>query len=157
MLQFENSSQIEVFMQRKEYQTAGRRALLQYVKEYTTATPRGADEIYEGMRERGEAPGRSSVYRMLGGLCELGTVRKFRADAGSERYVYQYVGEGEHCEGHLHLQCLSCGKIAHLKCHCNDEISAHLMASHGFAVDSGHSVLYGTCATCQKKAGEAHG
>ncbi len=144
-------------MQRKEYQTAGRRALLQYLKDRAVKTPCGANEIYEGLCEAGDAPGRSSVYRMLGALCEAGVVRKFRADAESERYVYQYVGAGEHCDGHLHLHCLACGKIAHLKCHCNEEISAHLMASHGFMIDSGHSVLYGTCATCQKEAGDANG
>ena len=137
-------------MQKKEYQTTGRRALLQYLKTYTGA-PQDADEIFTGLRG---ACARSSVYRTLGALCESGVVRKFRADADGERYVYQYVGEGEHCDGHLHLQCLSCGRIAHLKCQCNEEISAHLMASHGFAVDSGHSVLYGTCASCRHGGGD---
>lgn len=144
-------------MQRKEYQTAGRRALLQYLKRETAGTPRGANEIFEALQGAENAPGRSSVYRMLAALCESGEVSKFRADAGRDGYVYQYVGAGEHCEGHLHLHCQSCGKIAHLKCHCNEEICAQLMASHGFMVDSGSSVLYGVCAACQKKVGEARG
>ncbi len=134
--------------EKKHYQTAGRTALLTYLKKYTSEAAQAAHEIYRGLCDGEGAPGRSSVYRMLGDLAQEGLVRRFRAGAESEGYVYQFVGAEGHCEGHLHLQCLACGKIAHLKCACNAEIAENLMKTHGFLVDSGRSVLYGTCAAC---------
>ncbi|MBQ9802045.1 MAG: transcriptional repressor [Clostridia bacterium] len=140
--------------EKKQYQTAGRRALLSYLKKYTTETPRTAEEIYLGLSCGERAPGRSSVYRMLGELSAAGTVRKCRAEG--EGYAYQFVGAEGDCHGHFHLQCLSCGRISHLKCACGTEISAHLLKTHGFLVDCGRSVLFGTCAACAV-GGEAHG
>lgn len=139
--------------EKKHYQTAGRTALLTYLKKYTSEAPQAAHEIYRGLGDGESTPGRSSVYRMLGDLAQEGLVRRFRASAEGEGYVYQFVGAGGNCEGHLHLQCLACGKIAHLKCACNAEITANLMKTHGFLVDSGRSVLYGTCASCAASEG----
>lgn len=130
---------------KKRYQTAGRAALLVYLKEKTADTPQSADEIYRRLGEAGAGVGRSSVYRLLGEFSASGTVRKYTAKGGC---VYQFVGERADCGGHLHLRCLSCGRVCHLKCDCNEEISSHLKAMHGFLVDSGRSVLYGTCAAC---------
>lgn len=147
MLQFENSSQFGVSMEntKKRYQTAGRAALLACLKEKATETPQGVYEIWRHMNEAGAQVGRSSVYRLLGEMAAQGTVRKYTAKGGS---AYQFVGERADCSGHLHLQCLSCGRVCHLKCDCNEEISSHLRQTHGFLVDSGRSVLYGTCAAC---------
>ena len=131
---------------KKQYQTAGRTALLAYLKRETTETPQTADEIYRGVSAMEHAPGRSSVYRMLGEFAADGTVRKYQAEGGGS--VYQFVGEHADCGGHLHLQCISCGRVSHLKCDCSVEISLHLMKTHGFLVDSGRSVLYGTCSMC---------
>lgn len=131
---------------KKQYQTAGRTALLAYLKRETTETPQTADEIYGALMQAAHAPGRSSVYRMLSELAADGTVRKYQAEGGGS--VYQFVGAHADCGGHFHLQCLSCGKVSHLKCDCSAEISLHLMKTHGFLVDSGRSVLYGTCSTC---------
>lgn len=38
---------------------------------------------------------------------------------------------GHHCEEHLHLQCVKCGKIIHLECEFMDEISEHILKDHG--------------------------
>lgn len=135
-------------MEKKQYQTAGRTALVEYLKRVAAAPPRTADEVYAGLAAEGSAPGKSSVYRLLSGLAESGEVRRFRTEDGGS--VYQYVGEDGDCAGHLHLQCLSCGKISHLKCHCSREIRDRLAESHGFLLDNGRSVLYGTCAICAK-------
>lgn len=134
---------------KKQYQTAGRTALLAYLKRETTETPQTADEIYGALLQAEHAPGRSSVYRMLGEFVADGTVRKYQAEGGGS--VYQFVGAHADCGGHLHLQCLSCGKVSHLKCDCSAEISHHLRKSHGFSVDSGRSVLYGTCSACVER------
>ncbi len=130
---------------KRRYQTAGRAALVAYLKEKTAETPQSADEIYRCVTAAGAEIGRSSVYRLLGELSSEGVVRKYAAKGGS---VYQFVGERADCGGHLHLQCLSCGRVSHLKCDCSEEISSHLQKTHGFLVDSGRSVLLGTCAVC---------
>jgi Fur family ferric uptake transcriptional regulator len=137
-------------MEKRQYQTAGRACLVEYLQKNAEKAPQSADEIYAGLcagDATGKKPGRSSVYRMLSALAEQGEVKKFAA--GDERgvSVYQYVGERA-CQHHFHLQCLVCGEVSHLECGCSDEIAAHLLRAHGFAVNRGKSVLYGTCARC---------
>ena len=139
-------------MEKKHYHTKGRTCLLEYLKKEAAAAPRSAEDIFAALSQMAEAPGQSSVYRMLSSLCEAGEVRKFRAGAG---FVYQYVGAGRTCDHHFHLQCLACGEVTHLECRCSDEISAHLFGAHGFSVDRGKSLLYGRCARCAAKGGEA--
>ncbi|MBE6555303.1 MAG: transcriptional repressor [Ruminococcaceae bacterium] len=135
-------------MKKKPYQTAGRALLISYLKEQTGQAPLDADRICEGLCRLPNAPAKSSVYRMLSELSASGEVRRFRAEDGGERATYQYVGSEGGCASHLHLQCRSCGLILHLRCDCSREIRAQLLASHGFLVDEGRSVLYGTCAAC---------
>lgn len=132
--------------EKKIYKTAGRAALLSFLKEGAGDAPRTVDEIYRGLCAAGHAPGRSSVYRMLGELEESGLVRKSRAQGAG--YAYLLAEERGDCHGHLHLQCLVCGRVSHLKCDCSAEIASHLLKTHGFCVDRGRSVIYGTCAAC---------
>ena len=138
-------------MENKRYHTAGRTALVDYLMRRTADKPESAEEIYRGLTTGESAPGRSSVYRQLGELCEAGTVRRFRADPAGEGFVYQYVGNAESCDRHFHLQCRVCGKVEHLHCASAEALCRHLMAEHGFSVDSGCSVLYGLCADCAGK------
>ena len=139
-------------MEKKHNHTKGRTRLLEYLKKEASATPQSAEAICEALAGEKDAPAQSSVYRMLGELCATGEVRKFRAEAG---YIYQYVGAGRACDHHFHLQCTVCGELSHLECGCSREIAEHLLRAHGFSVDRGQSVLYGTCAQCAAKGGEA--
>jgi Fur family ferric uptake transcriptional regulator len=156
MLQFENDSHFQgAFMEKKRYNTAGKLKLAAYLKGTADLPPQSAEEIYAGLcAAEGTAPGRSSVYRMLGTLCEEGTVQRFPAGTGENSFVYQHVGNHRSCHTHLHLHCTVCGTVTHLECKCSREITEHLMASHGFAVDAGRSVLYGTCTACAAKGGQ---
>ena len=145
-------------MERKHYNTAGRTRLAEHLKKIAAEPPKNADEIYEGLRADClgagvPAPGRSSVYRMLSTMTEEGEVGKFPAGNAESGYVYQYVGSTRRCHTHFHLHCLTCGGVTHLECACGDEIATHLQASHGFVIDRGRSVLYGTCAACAAKEG----
>ena len=133
---------------KKQYRTVGRMALISYLQAHAGEAPQSADEIYRGIVATGGAPGRSSVYRMLGDLARNGTARKSRTTGAG--YVYQLVGEASDCHGHLHLQCISCGKVSHLQCGCSTEIVSHLLKTHGFLVDRGQSVLLGTCVACRE-------
>ena len=140
-------------MEKKQYQTAGRACLVEYLRKNADLAPQSADEIYAGLcaeENVGKKPGRSSVYRMLSTLTEQGEVKKFAT--GDERgvSVYQYVGE-RRCNAHFHLHCLSCGQVTHLSNTCGDQLAGTLMQSVDFFVDRGRSVLYGVCAACAEK------
>ena len=132
-------------MEKKHYQTAGRKRLVTYLKENAAGAPISAEELCRGLAAEGRAPGQSSVYRMLADLVHEGEVRKYPAENG---FLYEYVGEGRTCAHHFHLQCLTCGEVMHLECGCSDDISAHLARAHGFEVDRGKTLFYGKCAKC---------
>lgn len=134
-------------MQRKQYQTAARAALTNYLTA-CGERPQSAEEIRAGLTAAGHTVGQSTVYRLLGDLCADGTVKKFHAGKEGEGFVYQFVGIHRHCEHHLHLQCVRCGAVRHLECDYNTHLADHLRAEHGFLVDCGRSVLLGLCATC---------
>ena len=140
-------------MEHKRYNTVGRTHLLAYLEARTAKNPQNAQEIYAGLCAQGEAPGRSSVYRMLSELVSAGEVKRYRAPAPATGFVYEYVGAAHGCDGHFHLHCLSCGGVTHLECGCGTQIADHLRAAHGFLADRGRSVFYGVCASCAEKGG----
>ena len=134
------------------YNTAGRQRLLDFLESHPERQfP--VDELTEELDRLSEAGnGRSSkstLYRHLSELCDEGTVRKYRSDTQSA-YVYQYVGRGDCCH-HFHLKCLSCGALVHLECTVSEELLSHISSDHHFRVDSGRSILYGTCEACAAK------
>ena len=134
-------------MEKKHYNTAGREKLIAFLRENTADTPKNAEGIYAALAARGDAPGYSSVYRLLSQLVSEGQVRRLRAPAPAKGYLFQYV-DAHACHAHFHLHCLSCGAVTHMECDCGEEIFAHLLREHGFTTDLGRTVFYGCCAKC---------
>ncbi len=134
-------------METKHYNTAGRGKLIAYLRENAADTPRSAEEIFAGLSLQGDAPGYSSVYRLLSKLATEGQVRRLRAPTPAKGYLFQYT-DTHACHAHFHLHCLACGAVTHLECGCGEEIAAHLWREHGFATDCGRTVFYGTCKQC---------
>ena len=97
---------------------------------------------------RGKGTGESTVYRLVTELYAEGTLRRFPKTEG-RGWLYQYHGAGG-CSGHLHLKCVSCGKLLHLNCGMSEELLEHIEEVHRFKVDNGATVLYGLCADCRK-------
>lgn len=139
-------------MEKKRYQTAGRRRLVDFFaanpdRQFTT------EEVCVHLHGDAER-GRSSVYRQLLSLCEEDVLCRYRsAEAGKS--VYQYVGAGCDCRTHFHGKCTRCGAVCHLDCHDSVAFAEHLLREHGFSIDCGQSMLYGVCAAC--RAGEGKG
>lgn len=131
----------------KHYNTAGRERLVAYLRQHAADMPKSAEAIYTELAAKGDAPGYSSVYRLLSRLVEEGAVRRLRAPAPAKGYLFQYV-DAHACHAHFHLHCLACGAVTHLECACGTQIAAHLLREHGFSTDCGRSVFYGTCARC---------
>ncbi len=136
-------------MYQKNYQTVGRQNLIRFLKEhpgdrFTT------DELVKAIPNSAK----SSIYRNLTKLCDIGFVSKFY-DEGQACNVFQYAESGCNCRNHFHAKCVCCGKIEHLDNRKTTELIAALQKDGGFAVDCGQSVFYGVCSDCQKKGGGA--
>ena len=134
---------------RNSYHTQQRCALLAFLSAHADEQFT-VEQLLAAMGD--EAPGRSTVYRALDRLVEEGTVRRF-APESSGSAAYQAMDPG-HCDAHLHLKCVQCGRIYHLDCHFMDEVRAHLMAEHGFTLQCEGSVLYGLCRSCAANEAE---
>ena len=63
---------------------------------------------------------------------------------------YQLVA-CEHCDSHLHLKCVGCGKLFHMDEDISDELVSRIRACSAFSVDEEESVLYGKCSSCSVK------
>ena len=109
------------------------------------------DELMEKLREHfGErAPGKSTVYRLMTHLVEDGSVKRFMRK-NSRTSAYQIV-LGEHCDCHLHLKCLDCGRLIHLEESVSDELLDKVRDVNNFAISEEATVLFGRCADCKKQ------
>lgn len=125
------------------YQTQQRRTLLDFFesgegREFTI------EEIIEGLGE--DAPGKSTVYRLVKKLEEEGTLRRITRE-GTSRAVYQLSG-ADCCAEHLHIKCIDCGLLVHLDSKAQDELAR----TTGFVIDDSRSMLYGRCVRCARRA-----
>ena len=109
------------------------------------------DELMQKLREHfGDfAPGKSTVYRLLTHLVEDGSVKKFIKD-NMRKAAYQIVN-GEHCDCHLHLKCLDCGRLIHLDEAVSDELLNKVRGTNDFRINEQATVLFGQCGSCKKQ------
>lgn len=107
------------------------------------------DEITSGIEASGGSLARSTVYRLASKLEREGVLRRFvKSDSRSASYQ---LAAGEHCESHLHLKCVGCGKLFHMDEDISDELVSRIRACSAFSVDEEESVLYGKCSRCNVK------
>ena len=143
-------------MTRGEYNTRQKRELLGFLQE-RNLQHFSVDEVVFELRDRGEAIGRSTVYRYLELLAEQGKVRKYQGVQGITQY--QHVEDATRCDDHFHMMCSRCGNLMHVDCALMRSMSEHLMQEHGFALDPRETILVGVCDNCRRDGGEevAHG
>lgn len=109
-----------------------------------------AYDITEKLSQKGESVGIVTVYRTLEKLIHEGKVCKYTADK-NDSACFQYVESAGHCHEHFHLKCVDCGELLHLDCKKVSHLMSHISHEHGFALNTGRTVLYGTCSKCQAK------
>lgn len=130
----------------KAYQTEQKRILLTFLRQHVAA-PLSIEEIAAGLQGE-NAPGKSTVYRLMNQLVESGQVRRF-VNGNSRHFVYQLMG-CEQCNHHLHCRCVTCGRLFHL-----DEATSgsmrQMIEETGFALDAAKTTLLGTCGACTEK------
>ena len=130
------------------YQTEQKKLLLDFLSKNRDRSFT-IDEITAGIEKSGASLARSTVYRLASKLEGEGVIRRFvKADSRSASYQ---LAACEHCEAHLHLKCVGCGKLFHMDEAVSDELVRTIRAFNAFSVDEEESVLYGKCSTCSVK------
>ena len=104
-----------------------------------------ADELQAMLSASGARVGKATIYRCLDRLVEQGKVRKYLM-ADGKGACYQLLDSS--CKFHYHCKCTACGELLHVECGQLDSIGAHLVAHHGFVIDSAQTVFYGLCENC---------
>ncbi len=135
-------------MQKRAYTTKSRVCILRYLEENSTVAV-SVNDIVAFLSTQGIAANVTTVYRFLNQLTLEKRVMKFTDESG-QKSVFQLASREKECHKHIHIKCVSCGKMNHLDCGFMDELKGHLQTEHGFELECGSSVLYGVCADCKK-------
>lgn len=127
-----------------ERMTAPRRAVLTALAQ--TSGHLTIEEIVVAVTQIAPQVHRTSVYRTLAALCDLGVVQHVHLGHGATAY---------HLTGasgpHLHAQCRECGRIMDLPTDLLTEVARRMGELHGFELDATHVALSGLCVDCAKK------
>ena len=123
-----------------------REAILDVMKENLTHPT--AEEIYNLVVKKEPQISKSTVYRNINILVELGAIRQLNMTVGPDRYDYLY-------KEHPHAICVKCGNIFDFYDVFNkDEISKELLKQIGNDMDINSITIYGICEDCKSKIKE---
>lgn len=121
--------------------TVQRRVILQAVLERDDHPT--ADEILEAVRNRVPGISRTTVYRVLDTLADMGVIRRLHHAGVAARF------DGR-IHRHHHLVCCKCHKVIDLDDAQLDGLNISHVSVEGFAVEDFSVHLMGTCAACQR-------
>ena len=108
-----------------------------------------AEDVAAYFQKQNISIGIATIYRQIEKFVAMGVVQKYFLGEQNAA-CFQYMGEECHKEvSHFHLKCEKCGTLIHLECHDIEQLSSHLMAEHGFALDPFRTVFYGLCENCR--------
>jgi len=131
------------------YNTHQKDILLSFLRE-NKDTPMGIDELSVRLSETcPDAPGKSTIYRLIGQLVEKGTVKRF-VKGNSRQFLYQLAGS-EECHSHLHLKCTECGKLLHMGHTLSEKMLSDILGESDFSVEVDSTTLFGCCKDCRIK------
>lgn len=133
---------------KSQYKTKQHEELLAFL-ESMKGTHITVHAVCSYFKSHGKAIGTATVYRRLEHMVEEGIVNKYIIDANSPA-CFEYTGGKKRngAEPYFHCKCKDCGKLIHVRCSKFSAMQSHLLASHGFKIDSYRTVLYGTCGEC---------
>lgn len=127
------------------YQTHQRQMLLDFLIAHSDRSF-SVDEISQQLSCFENPPGKSTVYRLINKMVEEDIVHRLTGD-NKKTFVYQYTGK-INCTKHLHLKCLSCGRLIHIEDDLTQSGLGSIMQKYNFNIDNSKSVLYGSCDKC---------
>ena len=109
-----------------------------------------AEDVRAYFLKKNISIGIATIYRQIEKFVAQGVVQKYFLGEQNAA-CFEYMGEKCHKDvSHFHLKCEKCGKLIHLECHDLEQLSSHLMAEHGFALDAFRTVFYGVCQSCSQ-------
>ena len=104
-----------------------------------------AEEVLTGASRAYPGVNRSTIYRALETLAELGVVQHIHS--GRAATLYHLTTEAG---PHAHATCDSCGRVIDLPEDVLAPAARRLRADHGFELDPGHVALSGVCRDCAR-------
>ena len=104
-----------------------------------------AEEIYMIVKAKDPAVSRSTVYRNLGLLVNLGEAIKISTSADSERY------DGN-VHNHYHMACTKCGSVIDVDLPVNQALEAMAEEATNADIKTHSLIFYGICKNCKKNA-----
>ncbi len=120
-----------------------RESILDVMKENKTHPT--AEEIYKLVLEKEPQISKSTVYRNINILVDLGKIRKLNMTVGPDRYDYLY-------KEHSHAICEKCGKIFDFYYDIDkNKISNELLKQIEKNIDINSIIIYGICEDCKSK------
>jgi len=128
--------------------TPQRRAILQAL--HANQTPQAADVIVQQASALTASINRSTVYRTLEMLADLGFISVIEAADGQRQYLL-LAGE----EPHIHLVCQTCGRVIPVSFSKHDSLVKHLWDEHHFKVNPSTFTISGTCRDCLEQGRDA--
>jgi Fe2+ or Zn2+ uptake regulation protein len=129
---------------RGERMTAPRRAVLRALAARDSHV--SAEQAVADVAALDPSVHRSSVYRALGALAEVGVLQHVHLGHGATAY---HLVDVVHPHGH----CTSCGAVVDLPADLLDALAAQVRADSGFVLDPAHVALSGTCVRCAQRTG----
>lgn len=121
--------------------TVQRRLILQTVLESDDHP--AAEQVLESVRQRVPGVSRTTVYRVLDTLVDLGVIRRLHHPGATVRF------DGRTCRHH-HLICKVCNHVADFESAKLDRIALPDVQSLGFQIDDFSVQFIGTCAACRQ-------
>jgi Fur family ferric uptake transcriptional regulator len=145
-LQFESLDEVlDVLRDSGHRVSATRRIVLEAL--FEADGPVSADHIAEGLGGTRTKAERTSVYRTLERLEELGVVRHVHIGHGPG--LYALVGGGESA----YLSCENCHRVTAVEVGQLDSVSAEVRKRFGYEARFTHFAILGLCAECAKSPG----
>ncbi len=134
-------------MSSSTYNTKQKKLVFELVKN-NSQKQLSCDEITYLLLQQGTPVGKTTVYRQLEKLVADGILKKYNLQ-NSKSFLYQYVDSDLHCEEHMHLRCIRCGRYEHLSCDFMKKVAEHISQHHNFAVNNSQTEIMGICGNCR--------
>lgn len=102
-----------------------------------------ADDLADAVQRAYPDVARSTVYRTLDTLTDMGVIDHVHLDHGPA--VYHFTDHTHH-----HLVCQDCGRVIELPLAVLEPIQERVARDYQFHVDATHFAIAGHCADCQR-------
>jgi Fur family peroxide stress response transcriptional regulator len=103
-----------------------------------------AEQVYDSVRDRLAGLSRTTVYRVLETLVELGVIRRLHHPGANARF------DGR-AGRHHHLVCRTCNRVIDVASRGLDNLQLPPTKRHGFQIEDYSVHFVGVCAECRRK------